>query len=98
MVATNKAERPKVCACCGSDAGRWAQWWNRDNGWGICGDCVDWMLTRPGESAETVTRAYGEPGVHYPATPRMVAALAAVALGRSPTEPGTARLAADLGE
>lgn len=33
-----------------------------------------------------------------PDTPQRTAAAVAVALGRSPTEPGTARLAADLGE
>jgi|GEM_PF-3109020 hypothetical protein len=67
---------------------------------------LDWMLVRfadhakyDDEDAECIRAAYlararalGQP------TPQGTAAAVAVALGRSPTEPGTARLAADLGE
>lgn len=56
------------CACCGSDAGRWKQWFNQDSGYGVCARCVDWIMDRerrtPMGPAE-FRRTYGVPGVNY---------------------------------
>lgn len=53
------------CNCCGGDAGRFRQWWNRDTGFGQCGRCTDWSLER-GESLAHVRDMAGDPGVHRP--------------------------------
>ena len=58
--------RRLTCACCGDDAGRWAQWWNQDTGFGICARCVAWIMGRETEaSAEEITRLYGIEGVNW---------------------------------
>jgi hypothetical protein len=64
----------KTCACCGSDAGSWAQWHNQDTGYGICRKCVDWVMTRkpfgrpdPLNAPLEFCRTYGLPGQHYEA-------------------------------
>jgi hypothetical protein len=59
-----KLNKPLTCSCCGSAAGRFKQWHNRDTGWGICRKCVDWILGR-GEDPETFRRCYGDEGIHY---------------------------------
>lgn len=57
------------CACCGSDAGRWKQWPNRDTGFGLCAPCAVWLRqprgSQPGLTAEELERNYGRPGEHY---------------------------------
>ena len=58
----------KKCSCCGGHAGSWKQWHNRDEGFGICGRCVRWMLDDRHMDAEELKRNYGEPGVHYEET------------------------------
>lgn len=51
-----------LCSCCSSVTyGR--QWHNRDDGYGVCPKCVEWMAER--ESAEAMKRNYGIRGVHY---------------------------------
>lgn len=57
-------KRNLTCACCGRDAGRHEQHWNRDTGYGICPSCVGWLL-RVGESPEQVERDYGKEGINY---------------------------------
>lgn len=57
--------RNMTCNCCGASAGRFRQWWNRDNGFGQCGACTDWSLER-GESLAHVRDMAGDPGVHRP--------------------------------
>lgn len=57
------------CAVCGLPAGRWHQWWNQDNGYGVCGDCAHVYLPSRGMSTLDVRKTYGEPGVHYPPKP-----------------------------
>lgn len=57
--------RNMTCNCCGASAGRFRQWWNRDNGFGQCGACTDWSLAR-GESLAMVRDMAGDPGVHRP--------------------------------
>lgn len=55
-----------TCCVCGSDAGRWNQWWNRDRGYGICRSCVDWLKQRGTPDSE-ILDLYGREGVNYAA-------------------------------
>lgn len=55
--------RHLTCCVCGAAAGRWAQHWNRDTGYGICPPCAVEQSAR--ETAETMARNYGQPGVNY---------------------------------
>jgi hypothetical protein len=54
------------CCVCGDDAGRFAQHWNRDRGYGICRRCIDW-LTAKGTTSDELTDLYGRAGVNYAA-------------------------------
>lgn len=54
-----------ICNCCGQSAGNFAQWWNRDSGYGQCGDCTDSALKR-GESLADIRQMAGDPGTHRP--------------------------------
>lgn len=56
------------CSCCGGDAGRFAQWPNRDTGYGICPRCVTWALDERQESPEEFRRNYGIAGIHHATT------------------------------
>jgi hypothetical protein len=62
------ATRNLECNCCGSSAGRFAQWWNRDTGYGQCGACSDWSLER-GETLAHIKDMAGNPGEHRPIGP-----------------------------
>lgn len=55
--------RKLICACCGGDAGRWQQWFNRDTGYGLCRKCADRIETR--ETPAEFESCYGRPGVNY---------------------------------
>jgi hypothetical protein len=57
-------KRHLQCCCCGNSAGRWHQWWNRDTGYGICADCVDWQLSR-GTTPEEIKESYGVENVNW---------------------------------
>lgn len=58
--------KPKTCTCCGNYAGRWIQWWNQDDGMGICMRCIEWMLEEGEEDEIYIIRElYGNEGVHY---------------------------------
>ena len=60
--ATIACVEPLLCSCCdGLTYGR--QWWNRDAGFGLCVDCVDFVSR--GQTPEWVLDSYGERGVHY---------------------------------
>lgn len=51
-----------TCCCCGQETqGR--QWWNRDNGYGLCEKCADIISHK--EDAEEMRSCYGTKGVHY---------------------------------
>lgn len=63
------AKRDMQCALCGSHAGRFHQHYNRDNGHGICGKCVDIELDRT--DIESILSCYGVPGYHYQMTDKM---------------------------
>lgn len=57
-------QRDLTCCCCGDDAGRFEQHWNRDTGYGICAKCVAEEMGRP-DSAEHLEELYGKPDVNY---------------------------------
>ncbi len=60
-----ESKSPKIsltCACCAGEAiGR--QWYNRDTGYGLCSNCVDFVKSR--ETPESMKSAYGIEGIHY---------------------------------
>lgn len=58
------AVRRLNCCCCGADAGRWRQWWNRDTGFGVCVSCVE-SERRHGTSEEEIEEMYGKEGVNW---------------------------------
>ena len=51
-----------TCSCCDQPT-KGRQWWNRDKGYGLCGDCAVKIAEK--EDAETMKSYYGEAGVHY---------------------------------
>lgn len=56
------------CACCGSEAGRWKQWFNQDTGYGVCRKCADQIMSRSRKyhmGPSEFRRTYGVPGIHY---------------------------------
>lgn len=57
------AIRTLTCCCCG-EATRGRQWWNRDTGYGICPQCVEYVRSK-GESEEEIAKLYGERGIHW---------------------------------
>ena len=56
--------RPLTCCCCGNYAGKWAQHWNRESGFGICRKCIDWLLSR-GDAASEIADLYGVEGINF---------------------------------
>lgn len=46
MFSLGKAhKRALSCCCCGSrPAPALRQWWNRDNGYGMCGNCIEYNV------------------------------------------------------
>jgi hypothetical protein len=65
-----KKRRRMKCSVCGDNAGRWEQHWNRDNGYGVCVDCVKWVRSKlVGETAEVeIADLYGTEGVNWGST------------------------------
>ncbi|HEY5957923.1 MAG TPA: hypothetical protein VIV60_15275 [Polyangiaceae bacterium] len=57
-------KRLMECCCCGGEAGRWHQHWNRDTGYGVCARCVEWMKGRGTSDAE-ILDLYGKEGVNW---------------------------------
>lgn len=53
------------CCCCGEDAGRWHQWWNRDTGYGVCLRCVTWFRQDERETEDEIKDLYGVEGVNW---------------------------------
>ncbi len=51
-----------ICSCCGNPT-KGRQWYNRDNGFGICQLCAE--LISDDETEEEMKECYGEKGVHY---------------------------------
>lgn len=54
--------RSLFCSCCGGWT-RGRQWHNRDTGYGLCVDCIDFVSAR--ETPEQMLRCYGRRGYHY---------------------------------
>lgn len=68
-IALNEAEL--VCSICDRSAGNWQQWWNRDQGYGICKSCVDnWkdsqMFGKPRFGPGEFDKTYGAAGINRP--------------------------------
>jgi len=57
------------CCVCGNGAGRFKQHWNRDDGYGICRSCVEWLVRERNTSAEEIRDLYGIEGVNYAGPP-----------------------------
>lgn len=55
------------CACCGDSAPAREQWWNRDEGYGVCKRCFEEEVKKQGE--EWAIQTYGRPGVHHSLKP-----------------------------
>ncbi len=54
-----------TCSCCTSSTpGR--QWHNRDEGFGLCGKCAEWLSGK--ETPAIMQSTYGIAGYHYPAS------------------------------
>ena len=68
MTTLNEPRR-LACACCGGFAGRWEQWPNQDAGYGVCADCVAWIIARQAMTPEEIQEAYGVEGVNYAPRP-----------------------------
>ncbi len=56
--------RALACCVCDGEAGHFEQHWNRDTGYGICRNCVDWEI-KSGTDAATLRDYYGIEGVNY---------------------------------
>lgn len=56
---------PKQCSVCGEAAGYFAQWPNRDNGFGLCRRCFEWLRDVRKMDAEEIRWLYGEEGKHF---------------------------------
>lgn len=57
-----KPVRRLICSCCGAHtSGR--QWHNRDTGYGLCDNCIEYCADRT--PADEFERCYGVRGVHY---------------------------------
>jgi hypothetical protein len=52
------------CCCCGGNAGKFKQWWNRDDGYGICPDCIKDFRAK-GMSEKEIRDCYGVEGVNF---------------------------------
>lgn len=63
------APRPRllICTCCGKYAGKWLQYWNQDDGYGLCESCREWIWERnhPSLPRSEFEQTYGQPGVNY---------------------------------
>ena len=53
------------CAVCGNYAGRFFQFANQDDGYGICRPCVLWVQEKHGYTPRDIATIYGAEGVNY---------------------------------
>ena len=60
---TNEPLISLTCCCCGSDT-KGRQWWNRDTGYGLCNDCIEYCSVQDVPVGETA-RSYGVRGMHW---------------------------------
>lgn len=55
-----------TCSCCGGEARAFAQGWNHDRGYGLCGGCATWIReTSRSFDPHEFRRSYGDEGVHW---------------------------------
>ena len=66
MTVESTTRRRLECCCCGEPAGVWAQWWNRDTGYGIRAPCIAYNRRLGADDAE-IDNLFGKAGVHRPA-------------------------------
>lgn len=59
---TSAPTRPLICSCCGAET-RGRQWHNRDTGYGLCTDCIEFCAKR--STPAEFERCYGRRGVHF---------------------------------
>lgn len=52
-----------TCCVCGAGAGRWEQHHNRDDGYGICPECVAEQAAT--ETPESMASLYGQAGINH---------------------------------
>lgn len=57
--------RMLTCCCCGEGAPAYAQWWNRDTGYGLCGGCAKMIQARPDYDPAEFDSYYGQKGIHW---------------------------------
>lgn len=57
-------KRQLTCCCCGDNAGRWQQHWNRDTGYGVCAKCIQWLRSRD-TSEKEIADLYGKENVNW---------------------------------
>ncbi len=53
----------KICCCCGAMT-RGVQWFNRDDGFGMCESCIAWLRGR-GMPETEIKDLYGVERVHW---------------------------------
>ena len=61
-----RLRRHMTCCVCGAYSGHFQQHWNRDTGFGICRDCVEWLKGR-GTTLDEIKNLYGVEGINYAA-------------------------------
>lgn len=54
-----------TCCVCGAAAPAKKHWWNRDQGFGLCGRCAKWLKARADYDEEDFTACYGKEGIHW---------------------------------
>jgi hypothetical protein len=60
-----KRKRMLECCVCGSSAGRWQQHYNRDTGYGVCRDCIEWTRKSKHYDPDQEKQNYGIEGVNF---------------------------------
>lgn len=61
-VESDKPVKNLTCCCCGAHT-RGRQWHNRDTGFGLCVNCIDFCHRNTTDA--DFERSYGVRGVHY---------------------------------
>ena len=54
-----------TCCVCGARAPAKKHWYNRDQGFGLCGRCAAWLKRQADYQAEEFTSNYGHEGIHW---------------------------------
>lgn len=52
------------CCCCGG-ATKGRQWWNRDDGYGLCDSCIEYCGADVAMGETDPEKCYGVRGYHY---------------------------------